>query len=249
MHALYAYLRITDDLADQPGEVAAKLAALARWRGQLDDALKGIYTHRVHAALHHTARTFGIPASELTAPIDGGERDLSGKPFATFDELRHYCHQVAGVVGRACVRIWGLKPGIAWGRVEPLAEAAGLAFQLTNILRDLGEDRATGRVYLSADELARFDCTPDEWGNSPAFRELLRFQVDRARRLYAESDPLADMLTPHGKAVFTLMSGAYRGLLERVAAAGPGVLTRRVRLTRWSKLTLLARATVYSWTG
>ena len=249
MHALYAYLRITDDLADQPGEVPAKLAALARWRGQVDDALNGSYTHRVHAALHHTARSFGIPPSELTAPIDGGERDLTGEPFATFDELRHYCHQVAGVVGRACVRIWGLKPGVVWARVESLAETAGLAFQLTNILRDLGEDRATGRVYLPVDELASFDCTPDKWEHTPAFRDLMRFQVDRARRLYAESEPLADMLTPHGKAVFTLLSGAYRGLLERVAAAGPGVLTRRVRLTRLAKLTLLARATVYSWTG
>ncbi len=249
MHALYAYLRLTDDLADGPGDETAKRAALGQWRTRLTDALNGVYSHRTHAALLHTARTYAIPTDELTAPIDGGERDLSGEPFRTFDELKRYCHQVAGVVGLACVRIWGVKPGTAWEQVEPLAEAAGLAFQLTNILRDLGEDRTAGRVYLPADELARFDCPPDQWGDTPQFRELMRFQTDRVRGLYQQSEPLAALLSPHGRVVFTLMSRAYRGLLERVAATGPGVLTRRVRISRWAKLTLLARATVYTWTG
>ncbi len=249
MHALYAYLRVTDDLADGPGEVTAKRAALGRWRERLHDALNGVYAHRTHAALHDTARTYGIPEVELTAPIDGGERDLSGEPFRTFDELRLYCHQVAGVVGRACVRIWGLQPGLTWEQVEPLAEAAGLAFQLTNILRDLGEDRTAGRVYLPADELTRFDCPPERWGDTPQFRDLMRFQSDRVRGFYRQSEPLAELLAPHGRAVFALMSRAYRGLLERVATAGPDVLRRRVRVSRWAKLTLLARAAVYTWTG
>ncbi len=249
MHALYAYLRLTDDLADGPGEVSAKRTALARWRTRLTDALHGVYSHRTHAALHHTARTYGIPDVELTAPIDGGERDLSGEPFRTFDELKLYCRQVAGVVGLACVRIWGVKPGVAWEQVEPLAEAAGLAFQLTNILRDLGEDRANGRVYLPADELARLDCPPEQWGDTPQFRDLMRFQTDRVRGLYQQSAPLAGLVSPHGRAVFTLMSRAYRGLLDRVAGAGSGVLTRRVRISRWAKLTLLARAAVNKWTG
>lgn len=249
MHALYAYLRVTDDIADGLGDVGAKQAKLADWRRRLHDALNGVYSHRVHAALHHTARTFSIPADYLLAPIDGGERDLSCEPFRTFDELKSYCHQVAGVVGLACVRIWGLRPGVAWEQAEPLAEAAGLAFQLTNILRDLGEDRAAGRVYLPADELERFGCPPETWEDARRFGELLHFQVSRARGFYRQSEPLAALLTPHGRAVFALMSRAYRGLLERVAAAGPGVLRRRVRLSPVSKLGLLARAWIHTWTG
>ena len=249
MHALYAYLRLTDDITDGPGEPEVKRARLADWRRRLSEALNGVPSHRVHAALHHTATTYGIPEAELSAPIDGGEHDLSGEPFRTFDELKVYCHQVAGVVGLACVRIWGLTPGIPWARVEPLAESAGLAFQLTNILRDLGEDRTAGRVYLPADELARFDCPPERWGDTPAFRELMRSQADRVRGFYRQCEPLADLLTPHGRAVFTLMTRAYRGLLERVAAAGPAVLRRRVRLSPWAKLGLLVRAWGAKWTG
>lgn len=249
MHALYAYLRVTDDLADGPGEEPVKRAKLADWRVRLKDALNGVYSHRVHAALHHTSVSYSLPEGELIAPIDGGETDLSGVPIRTFDELKLYCHRVAGVVGRACVRIWGVNPGVSWVQVEPLAEAAGLAFQLTNILRDLGEDRTAGRVYLPAEELTRFHCPPEWWGDTPAFRELMRFQTDRVRGLYRESEPLAELLCPHGRAVFTLMSRAYRGLLERVAAAGPGVLTRRVRLSRWAKLGLVVRAWGAKWTG
>lgn len=249
MHALYAYLRVTDDLADEPGELAAKRSALARWRERLHAALNGVYSHRVHAALHQTTVTYGIPEAELSAPIDGGEADLTGGGFATFDHLRTYCHQVAGVVGLACVRIWGLQPGVAWERVEPMAEAAGLAFQLTNILRDLSEDHSRGRVYLPADELERFACPPERWGDTVNFRDLLRFQVDRVRVLYRQSESLGELLTPHGRAVFTLMSRAYRGLLERIAAAGPAVLRRRVRLSPWAKLTLVGRAWMHTWTG
>lgn len=249
LHALYAYLRVTDDLADGPGEGRAKREALTRWRVRLCDAMSGVYSHRVHPALHHTARTYDIPTQYLLAPIDGGERDLTGEPFRTFDELTLYCHQVAGVVGLACVRIWGLRPGVPWEQAEPLAEAAGLAFQLTNILRDLGEDRAAGRVYLPADELAGCECPPERWDDAERFRELLRFQIDRARGYYRLSEPLTGLLAPHGRAVFTLMSRAYCGLLEQVAAAGPQVLRRRVRLSPLSKLSLLTRAWMHRWTG
>ena len=249
MHALYAYLRLTDDLADGPGEVPAKHAALAEWRTRLHDALGGRFSHRVHPALHHTVRNFGIPHLLLFEPIAGGETDLSGEGFATFDDLRTYCRRVAGGVGLACVRIWGVKPGVSWEEVEPPAEAAGLAFQLTNILRDLGEDRTAGRVYLPADELERFDCPPLRWEQCELFRELLRFQVDRARRFYQQSEPLFVMLSADGRRVFALMSRAYRGLLERVAMAGPVVLRKRVRLGAWAKLNLIARAWAAKWTG
>lgn len=252
MHALYAYLRQTDDLADGEGDESTKRAALAGWRTRLTNALDGVYSHRVHAALHHTARDFDIPTELLTAPIDGGERDLQGEPFRTFSDLELYCHQVAGVVGLACVRIWGLRAGATWEQAVPLAEAAGLAFQLTNILRDLGEDRERGRVYLPTDEWTKFGCSPGEWDRPVAetrFHDLLRFQVERARGYYLQSAPLAGMLCKPGRAVFTLMAAAYRGLLERVAAAGQALFHQRVRLSRWEKLSLVSRAWVHTWLG
>lgn len=252
MHALYAYLRLTDDIADEPGDAEVKRASLHHWRRRTNDALAGVYSHRIHTALHHTVVTFGIPIQYLYDAIRGGERDLSGEPFRTFDELKLYCHQVASVVGLACVRIWGVKPGVSWEQVEPLAEAAGYAFQLTNILRDLGEDRTRGRIYLPADELARFGCPPETWGDPACrdqFRELLKFQVNRARDFYRQSEPLGGMLTPEGQTIFILMSRAYRGLLDRVAAEGVGVLTRRVRLRWWRKAELVGRVWAHKCTG
>jgi phytoene synthase len=252
MHALYAFLRVTDDLTDEPGDEATKRADLARWRCRLDAALADTPSHRCHVALAHTVRTFGIPPAYLHAVLDGCETDLTPVRFKSFEQLHVYCYRVASVVGLSCVRIWGVKPGVTWEQAEPLAEAAGYAFQLTNVLRDLGEDLSRGRVYLPSDEHARFDCPPEKWGEAASadrFRELLKFQVARARAYYQQSEPLAELLTPEGRNVFTLMSRAYRGLLDRVEAAGAGVLTRRVRLSWWRKLELAGRVWVHKCTG
>lgn len=244
MHALYAFLRATDDLSDEPGEPAVKRAALRRWRERLAHALGGTFTHRSHAALHRTVHQFAIPPAYLHAVIDGCECDLEPVQFQCFEQLRVYCYRVASAVGLACIRIWGLRPGVTFGEAEPFAEAAGYAFQLTNVLRDLGEDLARGRVYLPADELARFGCQPELWRapvRADRFRDLMRFQVGRAHNYYRRSKPLAGLLTPDGRAVFTLMSDAYRGLLDRIEAVGYDVFTRRVRLGRWQKCRLFAR--------
>lgn len=250
MHALYAFLRASDDLADEPGEAAAKRIPLTRWRGRLDAALTGTYSHRCHAALHHTVRTFAIPPAYLHAVLDGCETDLEPVKFQSFEQLRVYCYRVASAVGLACVRIWGVRAGATFEQAEPFAEAAGYAYQLTNILRDLGEDRGRGRVYLPADELARFDCPPEAWDHPDhRFAGLMVFQVARARAYYQQSEPLAGLLTPEGRAIFTLMTAAYRQLLERVAAAGPEVLRRRVRLPWWRKAALAGRAWGYQWIG
>jgi phytoene synthase len=247
MFALYAFNRVTDDLSDEPGELERKHAALCRWRSQLDAALGGVYSHRCHAALHHVVHAFGIPPNHLYAVIDGCETDLEPIRFECFESLRMYCYRVASAVGLACVRIWGVKPGATFEQAEPFAEAAGYAFQLTNVLRDLGEDRDRGRVYLPTEELARFDCPPESWSEkSKQFRSLMRFQMDRARDFYRQSEPLAELLSPEGRTVFTLMRDAYRGLLARIEAAGYDVFTRRVRLSRWQKLRLLGR-TAWPW--
>jgi phytoene synthase len=238
MDALYAFLRVTDDLADECGEVAAKRRRLAAWRAGLLAALAGTFTHPLHPALADTVRRFDIPPRLLLDVIDGVESDLEPVRFATFAELYPYCYRVASAVGLACVRVWGLRPGGDPGAAEAPAEAAGIAFQLTNILRDLGEDLARGRVYLPADELDRFDCPPKFWRDpaaAPRFRELMRFQAARAHDFYRRAEPLERLLSADGRAIFRVMCGTYRGLLTEIRRRDFDVFTRRVRVPRWRK--------------
>ncbi len=246
MHALYAFSRETDDLADD----ARPRLTLPRWRAQLDGALRGRYTHRCHAALHDTVTRFGIPPEYLHEVITGVEGDMRPVEIKTFDELKTYCYRVAGVVGLACVRIWGLKPGADAATAERLSVEAGHAFQLTNILRDLAEDRKRGRVYLPADELEKFTIDPRTWHDAKhdeAMQQLLYFQIDRVRGYYQSSAVLGELLTPEGAAVFRFMSRAYSQLLERIAEAGTGVLDCRVSLSRVQKLKLATGAWANRW--
>jgi phytoene synthase len=244
MYALYAFMRATDDLADEAGEIEAKRAELARWRAALIAALAGTYSHHLHAALHHTVRTFGVDPRHLFAVIDGVEADLTPVRFETFADLYPYCYRVASAVGLACIPIWGTTTSGA----EKPAEAAGIAFQLTNILRDLSEDLARGRVYLPQDELTRFSCPPEAWHDrGQAFRELMRFQADRAWQFYRESESLTAFLTPPGRAIFGMMAGTYRALLNAIEGRGFDVFSRRVRVSRWRKAGILLQAWPVRW--
>ena len=250
MDALYAFLRVTDDLADEPGELGAKRDALGRWRAALHAALNGKPTHPVHPALAHTVHRFGIPPRYLFDVIDGVEADLTATRFATFADLYPYCYRVASAVGLACVRVWGFRPGVTPADADAPAEAAGIAFQLTNILRDLGEDSARGRVYLPADELARFGCPPEAWcdpANGVAFRELMRFQAARARDYYRRSEPLDRQLSADGRAIFQVMAGTYRELLAEIERRNFDVFTTRVRVPRWRKGLALAAGWATKW--
>ena len=248
MNALYAFLRVTDDLADEPGETNAKRATLSAWRAGLSAALDGRCTHAVHPALADTVHRYDIPPQFLFDVLDGVESDLEPTRFRTFAELYPYCYRVASAVGLACVRIWGLRPGATLEEVDVPAEAAGIAFQLTNILRDLGEDLARGRLYLPLDELA--DCPPELWrdpASAPKVRELIRFQAARARDFYRRSEALNSLLSPAGRGIFGVMSGSYWQLLEEVYRAGPEVLARRVRVPRWRKGLILLRGWAARW--
>jgi phytoene synthase len=246
MDALYAFMRATDDISDEPGDPDAKRRKLDRWRDGLRLALGGAYRHRLHAALHHTVTAFGVPPRHLFDVIDGVEADLRPVRVGTFADLYPYCYRVASAVGLACVPVWGCHDPAAAGP----AEAAGIAFQLTNILRDLAEDAGRGRVYLPADELARFGCPPEAWGRvTPEFREMMRFQAARARGYYAEGDRLLPLLPPPGRAIFRAMSGTYRGLLDEIERRDFDVFARRVRLPGWRKAAAFARAWLESRTG
>jgi phytoene synthase len=245
MDALYAFMRVSDDLADDPGADAAKLAD---WRAALAASLAGRYAHPVHPALHDAVARFAVPPRFLFDVLDGVEADLAPVHFATFADLYPYCYRVASAVGLACVRVWGLRPGAAWADADGPAEAAGIAFQLTNVLRDLGEDAARGRVYLPAAELAAFRVDPRTWSpHSPAFQELMRFQVDRARRYYRTAERLHRFLTADGRAIYGLMCGTYRGLLDAIERRGFDVFTARATVPRWRKAAAFLGAWPVRW--
>jgi len=237
MDALYAFSRVTDDLADEPGEVEEKRAKLAHWRTALHQALAGNATHPVHGALVDTVHRFDIPPRYLFDLIDGVEMDLAPAPFETFEELHRYCYRVASAVGLACVRIWGLRRGASFAATDAPAEAAGIAFQLTNILRDLGEDAARGRDYLPEDDRQRF----------PNRLDLMNFEIDRAREYYRRAEPLDRLLSAEGRAIFCVMSGTYRALLERIAKEPEAVFRRRVSVPRWQKVMVFLSAWPVKW--
>jgi phytoene synthase len=246
MCALYAFLRITDDLADGSGTAAEKRGSLSDWRRQTDQALRGQYSQPLHAAFHHTVDTFGIPREYLEAVLDGVEMDLQPVVYATFPELYGYCYRVASAVGLACIHIWGFEDGQA----KKYAESAGIGFQLTNILRDLGEDAARGRIYLPQEDLDRFGYTAEQLRRrqrDERFRDLMRFQVERARGYYEAALPLRPLLTPPGRAVFLVMWRTYRSLLDVMERRDYDVFTRRIRLSLGHKLWLAVQALPVRW--
>ena len=191
-----------------------------------------------------SCKRYRIPPKHLHEVIDGVESDFEPAQFATFDELYQYCYRVASAVGLCCISIWGYRGGQA----KEFAEAAGIAFQLTNILRDLGEDLDRGRVYLSAEDSERFQCPPPAWRQrGPEFREMMRFQVERAREYYEKAEMLTPCLDSSGRAVFQVMMGIYRGLLEEIVHRDYDVFTERVRLSLWRKLRRLLAAFPTRW--
>jgi phytoene synthase len=241
MCALYAFLRVADDLTDAGGPLAEKQALLTQWRRQFDRALAGDYRHPLYPALHDTVVAYAIPREYLDAVLDGVEMDLFRDSYATFAELYGYCYRVASAVGLACIHIWGFADRSA----KVYAESAGIAFQLTNILRDLGEDAARGRVYLPQEDLERFGYGPDRLRRGEQderFRCLMQFQAQRARSYYEKATPLHGLLPSAGRAVFQVMMRTYRGLLETIEQRDYDVFSSRVSLSRWRKLGLVVQA-------
>ena len=246
MSALYSFMRVADDLADGPGTPAEKRIPLEDWRRRLDESLNGVYSHPLHPAFDHPVRRFGVPPEYLHAVLDGVEMDLTVARYDTFKDLYPYCYRVASAVGLACIHIWGFTGERAKGH----AEAAGVAFQLTNILRDLGEDAGRGRVYLPREDLERFGYGEESLKagvRDDRFRALMRFEVDRAAAYYRAAEPLAPLLRPAGRAVFLTMLRTYRGLLDAIVRRDYDVFSGRVRLSRLHKLWLAARALPVSW--
>lgn len=232
MCALYAFMRVTDDLGDDMSRpVDRRREALQVWRSELKSALENCETpHPVLTALVDVQRRHQIPVDHLEAVITGVEMDLDPQGFETFDDLAFYCDHVAGAVGLCCIHIWGFRDPSAGER----ALDCGRAFQLTNILRDLGEDAKMGRIYLPREDLERFRYTPDDLRagvRDERFRDLMMFEVIRAREYYRRSLVLHQQLEPPGRPILSAMLQIYGGLLQEIERSDYDVYSRRVNLS------------------
>jgi phytoene synthase len=246
MCALYAFMRIADDISDDGGTTHERRTALEAWRDALHASLRGEYRHPIFPALHHTIDHHSIPIRHFEEVLDGVCMDLEISSYATFADLYGYCYRVASAVGLACIHIWGFSGPAA----RPAAEAAGIALQLTNILRDVGEDAQRGRIYLPLEDLARFGISTEDLrrgGCDDRFRALMRFQADRAYGYYDDALPLLTSLSRPGRAVFLVILRTYRALLDAIVERDFDVFTGRIRLARWYKLWLAARALPVRW--
>jgi len=241
MCAIYAFMRYCDDLSDEPG---ASQAALDRWKGELEEALEGRFSdHPLWPAFHHTVRRFGIPHEYFRQMIEGVTGDLEPRRIENFDELYQYCYRVASVVGLTIIHIFGFDTRSAL----PLAEKCGVAFQLTNILRDIREDAGLGRIYIPAEDLRRFGVSEEDLatGNrTEGFLNLMRFEAARARSYYTESAPLLDLIHPRSRSSLYALISIYSRLLERIEGVNYDVFSRRVRLTLFEKSWIVVRAMV-----
>jgi len=257
--ALYAFMRLVDDVADEGNSLAAKQRGLAKWRAELDEAVTGLDqcsdgtaalpltessptgAAEVLPALADTLQRYKIPARYLHDLISGAEMDLTVKSYPTFDRLREYCYRVAGTVGLTCTHVFGFRDA----RALDLAEKLGLAFQLTNIIRDVRDDRAMGRVYLPEADLAEYNVKPEDLARGEAtlgVRELLRFEAQRAWQCYEEGAALLSLVEPESRAALWLLVHTYSALLARMEDLDFAVFGERVRLSKAEKLVFIAKA-------
>jgi len=248
MSALYAMARRIDDVGDGPLPRDEKLARLAGLRADIDALAAGEVNDRddpVLVGLHHAVRRFPIPTAALNEIVAGCEQDVVGRQYATIAETEEYCRLVAGSVGRLSLGVFGAKgdPEEAAG----LADVLGVALQLTNILRDIAEDRGMGRTYLPTADIERFGCAPDLTGPSEQMGRLVAFEAERAQRYFGEGLRLLDLLDRRSRACTGAMAGIYRRLLARISESPAAVIERRLSLPAsekaWVALRSLAGAT------
>jgi 15-cis-phytoene synthase len=249
MFALYAYMRQVDDIVDAEDGPApqGREEQLESWRRQTHAVLAGDATpdgHAVWPAFADMVRHYSIPERVFDEVIAGQRQDLRPIEFEEFDHLYEYCYRVAGVVGLACIYIWGFEGG---ARTEQLAVDRGIAFQLTNILRDLREDAGRGRVYLPRSELTKLqlsdqDLLGDGDASGEPFLQMMRQQIERAELYYQKSAGLEERVSRDSRPTLVAMTAIYRGLLRKVSRRPERVLDGRVSLSVPSKLLIGWRA-------
>ncbi|WP_088282893.1 presqualene diphosphate synthase HpnD [Ideonella sp. A 288] len=243
--AFYAFCREVDDVVDEMKDPGVAAAKLAWWRQEVQSAFAGqAASHPALQALVPLAPRFGLRADQLLSVIDGCQVDLDQSRFLDYPNLQRYCHLVAGVVGEVSASIFGNT------HPDTLAYAhrLGLALQLTNIIRDVGDDARRGRIYLPMSELKQFDVKANEllartapWGYSDRFTALMAFQAERAHRTYDEAMALLPEVDRHAQKPGLMMANIYRALLREIESDGFQVLHQRTSLTPLRKLWIAAR--------
>jgi phytoene synthase len=247
MATLYAFMRVTDDLVDGDEPQPDRRLRLSAWQTDLHAALdRGVDRHPLHPALRDTIERYRVPIRYLDDVIEGVGMDLEVSSYPTFTDLYPYCYRVASAVGLACIAVWGCHDPAA---TAP-AEAAGIALQLTNILRDVPEDAARGRIYLPREDLERFGYPAvalAQGVHDERFRALMCFEAGRALMYYEKASALVPLLPRPGRAVFLMMLRTYRALLQEIIRSDFDVFRRRARLGTFHKVRLALRSLAVRW--
>ena len=244
--ALYAFMRLVDNVSDEPGDLDSKRNGLARWRAMLDEAIAGrTSASPILPALADTIVRFEIPSRYFHDLILGAEMDLTVSSYATFDRLSEYCYRVAGTVGLTCLHVFGFRDP----KAPDLAERLGLAFQLTNIIRDVRADFDMGRAYLPAEDLERFGVSEPQLSGplTPQMRELLEFEADRAWHFYREGASLVDRVDADSRATLWALIRTYSSLLARIEERDFDVFSSRISLSSAEKIQYLLTAGMSGW--
>ena len=252
--AVYAFMRFCDDVSDSDEPMENKREGLRLCRVLLDEAAgetrdtveasPDARTSLILPAFRDTLQRYSIPARYFHWIIDGAEMDLYADRCETFEDLYKYCFHVASAVGLVCLRIFGFREEEK-ERAEKLAEQCGVAFQLTNILRDIREDAERGRIYLPMEDLRRFKYTENDLRNGVVndnFRALMRFESERARVYYGEARKLLPLVAHTGRPSLWVMIEVYSRIFERIVESGFDVFQRRVRLNRNEKFSIVLKA-------
>ncbi|HWE09101.1 MAG TPA: squalene/phytoene synthase family protein [Solirubrobacteraceae bacterium] len=244
MSAVYAFARRVDDIGDGSLEPELQLAALAIER----EALAGVDAGTVDGGdpvlvgLAHAHRHYDLPLDALTLLIEGVELDVLGTRYETFDDLVGYCRRVAGSVGRLCLAIFAGGVNRNGNGAAALADDLGVAMQLTNILRDVREDRERGRVYLPAEDLRRFGCIDVPAAADEGSTALIRYEAARAAEWFDRGLRLIEMLDSRSASCVLAMTGIYRSILDRIAREPDQVFLERISLPPWGKAWVAARS-------
>ena len=235
IHALYAFCRAVDDIVDETDDTTSARQQLNDWRSEIESLYQGSPSHPITIALHPAIGTYHLSRNHFLEIIDGMEMDLDKSRYANFDELYIYCYRAAGAVGLLVARIFGYRDP----HTEEYAEAMGIALQLTNILRDVGEDMARGRIYIPQDEIARFGLSESSLTDPEQQTKLialLEFQGARAEEYYRKAVASLPAIDRGAQLSGLVMGAIYHTLLKQISAEAYPVLSRKVRLSTAKKL-------------
>jgi phytoene synthase len=247
--AVYAFMRHCDDISDGDARLEDKQKMLRDWRFQLDSAYSGNSARNpILPAFRDTVRNFSIPAEYFHWIIDGAEMDLNTHQYETFEALYKYCFNVASAVGLVCIQIFGFGEE----RAKKYAEQCGIAFQLTNILRDIKEDAGRGRIYIPIEDLRKFDYSAEDLQQGvfdERFRKLMRFETERTREYYSSARKLLPLVERASKPALWAMIEIYQRILDRIVQRQFDVFRNPIHLASSEKIAIALRALAMRYAG